>query len=260
MTKKSINSIKSMKGKELISMITAYDAVFSEFASISGIDLILVGDSVANTMLGYKNTKLISMNEMIHHVKAVARAKPVIPIVADMPKGSYSTPKKALRNAKLFLNAGANAVKLEGVKYHKAIRTLRKHGIEVMGHIGLLPQTAKKYCVQGKKPSESKKLINDAVVLDSMNCFSIVMECIPSNLAEEITSIISCPTIGIGAGPKCDGQVLVVNDLIGLHAKSFKPKFVKRYIDLAPQIIHALNKFSLEVKQGKFPSKKESYE
>ncbi|MFH1587834.1 MAG: 3-methyl-2-oxobutanoate hydroxymethyltransferase [Candidatus Diapherotrites archaeon] len=256
---KLINKIRSMKGKELISMVTAYDAIFSELACIAGIDLILVGDSVANVMLGYRNTKSISMDEMLHHVKAVTRAKPSVPVVADMPKGSYSNSLKALKNAKKFLKEKADAVKVEGVN-KKAISALRNEGIEVMGHIGLLPQTALKYKVKGKKPREAKKLINEALLLDSMNCFSIVMECVPSSLAEEITSLVSCPTIGIGAGIKCDGQVLVVNDLIGLHAQSFKPKFVKQYCDVSTEIIHALNQFNLEVKERKFPGKENSYE
>jgi 3-methyl-2-oxobutanoate hydroxymethyltransferase len=256
---KELKKIVSMKGNKAISMITAYDAVFSQYACIAGIDLILVGDSVANTLLGYRNTKKISMNEMLHHVQAVTRIKPSKPVIADMPIHSYNNPLKALKNAKLFLKARADAVKLEGTKHLESIKALKNEGIQVMGHIGLTPQSALKYRVVGKTKNEEKKLINQALLLDSLEVFSIVLECVPSKVAEEITSMVSCPTIGIGAGSQCDGQVLVVNDLIGLNANEFKPKFVKQYANISPLILKALMQFNEEIKSKKFPGEEFSY-
>ncbi|MBN2127600.1 MAG: 3-methyl-2-oxobutanoate hydroxymethyltransferase [Candidatus Diapherotrites archaeon] len=256
---KELKRIIELKGKKPISMITAYDAVFSHYACIAGIDLILVGDSVANVMLGYHDTKKISMDEMIHHVEAVTRINPSKPVIADMPIHSYNNPLKALKNAKLFLKARADAVKLEGTKHAKSIKALRNEGIEIMGHIGLTPQSAGKYRVVGKTDKEAKKLIEEALLLDSLEVFSIVLECVPNKVAEEITSIVSVPTIGIGAGPYCDGQVLVVNDLIGLSANEFKPKFVKQYANITPLILKSLMQFNEEVKNKKFPGEEFSY-
>jgi 3-methyl-2-oxobutanoate hydroxymethyltransferase len=248
-----------MKGKEKIAMLTAYDSVFSSLESQSGIDLILVGDSVANVMLGQKDTKTITLNEMLHHVKAVCNAKPSCLVVADMPINSYSNPKKALSNAKKFLNAGANAVKLEGTQHKKSIEELRKNKVEVMGHIGLTPQTAEKYCVQGKNTSDAEKIFLQAKTLDSLGCFSIVLECIPQDLAERITKNVSAPTIGIGAGPECDGQVLVINDLLGLQSTVFRPKFLKQYRNLREESLNAIKEYIRDVKQKKFPAKEHSY-
>ncbi len=256
---KELKKIREMKGKKPISMITSYDAVFSSFVSSVGIDLILVGDSVANTVLGYRDTKKISMSEMLHHVKAVTRVKPKAPVIADMPIHSYNNSLKALKNAKLFLKAKSDAVKLEGTKHVESIKALRNEGIEVMGHIGLTPQTAKKYRVVGKTRKEEKQLIEQALLLDSLEVFSIVLECVPNKVAEEITSLVSVPTIGIGAGPYCDGQVLVINDLIGLSATNFKPRFVKQYTNVYPEIMRALIEFNQEVKNKKFPGEKYSY-
>ncbi|MFH1256475.1 MAG: 3-methyl-2-oxobutanoate hydroxymethyltransferase [Candidatus Diapherotrites archaeon] len=257
--KKTVREILSMKGKEKICMLTAYDAPTAKLLSDAGIEIILVGDSVANTLLGYESTKEISMNEMLHHTAAVARAKPEALIVADMPINSYENKKIALRNAQRFLSAGADAVKIEGAKI-EVVKALRLKRIQVMGHLGLLPQSAKKFSVKGKNFEEAKRILDDAILLERAGCFSIVLECIPAALASKITKSVSIPTIGIGAGPLCDGQVLVINDLLGFNAdENFKPKFVKRYANLNQEILRAVKEFRREVKERKFPSKELCY-
>lgn len=249
--------IKAMKGKEKITMLTAYDAVTAELLGSCGIDIILVGDSVANVLLGYEDTQSISMNEMLHHVSAVCRVKPNALVVADMPIGSYSNPKIALENAEKFMGAGAGAVKLEGA-FIAAVLKLVQNNIPVMGHVGLLPQSMKPK-VQGKEQAEAEKIISDAKVLSDSGCFSIVIEAVPSALGKKITESVSVPTIGIGAGPDCDGQVLVINDLVNFNASDFKPKFVKQYANLKEEFLSAVKAYRKDVKSGKFPGKEFCY-
>jgi len=257
-TNEKFNNIINMKGKEKIVMLTSYDFVTASYLKEAEIDLVLVGDSVGNVLLGYENTLPVSMEEMLHHVKAVGRARLDVPVVADMPNGSYKTLGLALQNAKKFLDAGAGAVKVEGAVI-EVIKDLLKNEIPVMGHVGLTPQTIVEWKVQGKDEGSAKKILEDAVELDKAGCFSIVIESVPKDLAAKITQSVSIPTIGIGAGIDCDGQVLVINDLLGMNATDFNPRFVKKYIDLKPQIIGALKKFSEEVKGKKFPTDENSY-
>jgi len=246
-----------IKGKERIAMLTAYDYQMAKLLDEVGIELILVGDSLGMVFQGMPDTKKVQMREMIYHTKAVARAVKRALIVGDMPINSYRTPKSALKNAKKFLKAGAGAIKLEG-NQPKVIRALIKAGIPAMGHLGLLPQTAKKYQLRGKIKEEAKKILKDAKELESLGVFSLVLECIPENLAKKITQSLKIPTIGIGAGKYCDGQVLVINDLLGMD-ESFKPKFVKRYLNLSQLIKMAVVKFKEEVKEGIFPGPEHTF-
>lgn len=253
-----IEKIRRMKGREKIVMLTSYDFVTASYFKEACVDLVLVGDSVGNVLLGYKNTLPVSMQDMIHHTRAVSRAGLDVPIIGDMPNGSYSTPKLALENAKKFLAAGAGAVKVEGAVVD-VVQKLRENGIEVMGHVGLTPQTISEWRVQGRDEESAKKILGDAIALERAGCFLVVIESVPSDLGKKITDLLRVPTIGIGAGADCDGQVLVVNDLLGLNAGDFKPKFVKQYLNLRPLVIEALKKFSKEVKEKKFPAKENTY-
>lgn len=258
MAKISIGKIKRMKGKEKIAMLTAYDFPTAKFLDEAGIDIILVGDSLANAILGYENTTKVSIGEMLHHSKAVARAKPNALVVGDMPIHSYDNPKDAVENAKRFLQVGCDAVKVEG-NVGEIVKALSEQGIGVMGHVGLTPQTIQEYRVQGKEEKEAERIMQEAIALSKAGCFSLVIECVSESLGRRITESVSCPTIGIGAGAFCDGQVLVINDILGLVADDFKPKFVKRYADLKKEIIGAVSKFKKEVKEGSYPSDEFSY-
>lgn len=249
--------IKNKKGKEKIVMLTAYDYQTAKLLDEVGIDIILVGDSLAMVVHGEPDTKSVKMRDMLYHTRAVARGAKLTPIVGDMPINSYNTEKEALKNAKQFLKAGAFAVKLEG-NQPKIIRGLLKAGIPVMGHLGLLPQTAKSYLVKGKTQEEAKRIFKDAKELEGFGVFAIVLECIPENLAKKITESLKVPTIGIGAGKYCDGQVLVINDLLGMD-ENFKPKHVKRYLNLSQLIKNAVTKFKHEVKEGTFPGEEYSF-
>lgn len=253
-----IAKIKVMKGKEKICMLTTYDFVIANYLNEAGIDIGLVGDSVGNVLLGYKNTLPVTMEEMLHHTRAVARAKPSYLLVGDMPANSYADKKTALENAKKFLQAGAEAVKVEGPVLD-VVEKLVQNNVHVMGHVGLTPQSITEWKVQGKDEETAKKILADAIALEKAGCFSIVIETVPAGLGKKITESVSIPTIGIGAGPDCDGQVLVINDLLGLNATDFAPHFVKKYANLKPQIIDALNEFRQEVKEKKFPGKENSY-
>jgi 3-methyl-2-oxobutanoate hydroxymethyltransferase len=246
--------IKSMKGKEKISMLTAYDYPFAKILDEVGIDVLLIGDSLGMVVLGYDDTKSVIMEDMIRHTEAVARASKNALVVSDMPFRSFENKENAVKNAKLFIKAGADAVKLEGgLEVIEVTKAIVDKGINVMGHIGLTPQTAKEFKVQGKDKESAKKLIEDAKALDKAGCFSIVLECVPLNLAKKITQAVPIPIIGIGAGPYCDGQVLVIHDILGLFER-FKPKFVKRYANLSDEIRKAVSEYKKEVKEGKFPS------
>lgn len=250
-------NIEQIKKKKKIVMLTAYDYQTAKLIDEVGIDIILVGDSLGMVVLGHKNTKNVTMGQMIHHTKAVVNGAKNIYIIGDMPIHSYDTVDDALVNAKKFMETGAHGVKIEGNK-PDVIKVLLKEGIPVMGHLGLLPQTAEKYNVRGKEDLEAKRIYEDALELDKLGVFSIVLECVPEDLAKKITESVKVPTIGIGAGKYCRGQVLVINDLLGMD-ESFKPKHVKRYADLSKTIKNAVSKFKEEVLEGKFPDDEHTF-
>ena len=252
-----LDDLKMLKKKQKIVMLTAYDYQIAKLLDNSGIDLILVGDSLGMVVLGYKNTKEVTMQEMLHHTRAVARGAQNTPIIGDMPINSYNTVADALENAKNFLNAGAHGVKIEGNK-PRVIKALLTENVPVMGHLGLLPQTAESYRVRGKEEKEAEKIFSDAIELDKLGVFTIVLECIPESLAKKITETIMTPTIGIGAGKYCDGQVLVINDMLGFD-ESFTPKYLKRYANLNHIIKQAVTKFQKEVLDSKYPDKEHTY-
>lgn len=249
--------IKRKKDREKIVMLTAYDYQTAKILDGTGIDLILVGDSLGMVVQGHSNTKSVTMKDMMYHVKTVARGAKKTPIIGDMPINSCNTMEEGLRNAKQFLEAGAHGVKIEGNRPEVA-RALIDAGIPVMGHIGMLPQMAETYRVKGKKPEEAEEIFRDALNLDRLSVFSIVLECMPESLAKKITENVKAPTIGIGAGKHCDGQVLVINDMLGLD-ESFKPKYVKRYAHLSETIKDAVAEFVEEVSAGKYPDDEHMY-
>ncbi|MFH0985290.1 MAG: 3-methyl-2-oxobutanoate hydroxymethyltransferase, partial [Candidatus Omnitrophota bacterium] len=227
-----------------------------------GVDIVMVGDSVGMVLLGHENTLRITIDHMLYHTAAVVKGVKRALVVADMPVHSYNDPEKALVNAqRLLREAGADAVKLEGgVKIQAQIQRLVTEGISVMGHVGMLPQTVGdgKFRVYGKDPEEATSILEDAKLLDRMGVFAIVLECVPSKLAEEITKAVRCPTIGIGAGPATDGQVLVFHDLLGIRS-GVNPRFVRRYADLEKIMKKAAGDYRRDVQNKKFPSKKESF-
>jgi 3-methyl-2-oxobutanoate hydroxymethyltransferase len=249
--------IKQKKGKEKIIMLTAYDSQMARILDQTGIDMILVGDSSGMVVQGHKDTKSVTMGDMIFHIKAVASRATSAPIIGDMPIDSCNTVEDCLENAKKFVEAGANGVKIEGKKTD-ATKALIKAGIPVMGHVGMLPQMAETYHVKGKKPEEAQEILQDALELDGLGVFSIVLECIPESLAKIITNSVKVPTIGIGAGKHCDGQVLVINDMLGFD-ENFKPKYVKTYANLNKMIKDAVAKFIEEVSTGKYPDDEHTY-
>jgi 3-methyl-2-oxobutanoate hydroxymethyltransferase len=263
MNKVTVPILRNKKGKEKITMLTAYDYTFANIMDNVGIDSILVGDSVGNVMLGYPNTIPVTVDEMIHHTKAVSKGTKNALLVIDMPFMSYQESiEQARRNAgRMIKESGAEAVKLEGgVKMKDVIRALVDIEIPVMGHIGLTPQSIHRmgsYKVQGKG-EEAEALIKDAKAVEEAGAFSVVLECVPRKLAKEITDMLSIPTIGIGAGPDCDGQVLVIHDLLGLFGE-FRPKFVKSYLNIRQEMETAIKSFIEEVKEGVFPDDTHSF-
>jgi 3-methyl-2-oxobutanoate hydroxymethyltransferase len=254
---------KKKEGKK-ITMLTAYDFAMASFIDQVGIDMILVGDSAGMVVLGYDSTVPVTMEEMIHFSKAVRRGLNYAYLVGDMPFMSYNISKEeAIRNAGRFLKeAGCDAVKLEGgLEVVETVRAIVLAGIPVMAHIGLTPQTAGQlggFKVQGKDAASAQRLLNSALALEEAGANSIVMECIPDKLAGLISKSLKIPTIGIGAGPECDGQVLVTNDLLGLFER-FTPKFVKQYIRLFPMIKEAVEAYKKDVEAGKFPGPEHSF-
>jgi 3-methyl-2-oxobutanoate hydroxymethyltransferase len=263
--KLTIQDIITMKKNgERISMLTAYDASFAGLIDAAGIDMVLVGDSLGMVLLGYNSTIPVTMEEMLHHCRAAAKGVQRAVLVGDMPFMSYQVSEsEAIANAGRFLKeAGCDAVKLEGgTEVCDTVGAIVKAGISVMGHIGLTPQTASQlggYKVQGKDADSSRRLLQSARDLETAGAFSIVLECIPSQLSEAITKTVSIPTIGIGAGKHCDGQVLVTHDMVGMFEK-FVPSFVKQYINLAPQIKEAVAAYHEEVKNGSFPDDEHSF-
>jgi len=254
---------KKADGKP-ITMLTAYDYPMAKLVDEAGIDMILVGDSVGNVMLGYESTVPVTMDEMVHHVKAVGRAAKRAMVVADMPFLSYQVSKKeALYNAGRFLKeAGAQGVKLEGgVEVAEVVRKMVNAGIPVVGHIGLTPQSIHQlggFKVQGKDLEAARKILADAKALEEAGVFSIVLECVPTPLAKLVTEKAKVATIGIGAGPYCDGQVLVIHDILGLY-HGFTPKFVKQYTSLHGQIAEAIKQYREEVESGAFPAEEHCF-
>jgi len=255
---------KKKENKEKITMLTAYDSPMGRIIDAAGLDAVLVGDSVGMVMLGYESTVQVSMDEMIHHAKAVKRGVKRAFIIGDMPFLSYqASDADAIRNAGRFIqDGGSDAVKLEGGKeVVPRVKAIIDAGIPVLGHIGLTPQSITKiggYKVQGKDPKAAKKLIEDASALEEAGCFAVVLECLPAELAAKITESVSIPTIGIGSGRFCDGQVLVTNDIIG-YFDGFSPKFVKRYADVGKAIKEAIDGFKDEVISGKYPDDEHSF-
>ena len=253
---------KKLAGKK-ITMLTAYDYPIAKLVDEAGIDIALVGDSLANVVLGLDSTVDVTMDDMIHHAKAARRGIKYALFIGDMPFGSYVAPKEAVRNATRFVkDAGCDAVKLEGgydaVEVTKAIVGA---GIPVLGHIGLTPQTASSkggFKVQGKSAEAAKLLIDEALALEKAGSFAVVLECVPDLVAKMITEKLSIFTISCGAGKYCDGQVLVTNDMLGLFDR-YTPKFVKKYVNLWPMILEALKKYKEEVESGAFPDPEHSF-
>jgi 3-methyl-2-oxobutanoate hydroxymethyltransferase len=258
------STLREMKATlKKITVLTAYDSVTAGILAGAGIDIILVGDSLGNAVLGYDNTIPVTMEEMLHHTKAVVRGAQGAFVVADMPFMSYQvSPEEALRNASRFIKeAGANAVKLESVKYLDAIKKIVDAGIPVMGHIGFTPQSVNQlggYRVQGRGLMDVKELVDNAKALENAGAFSLVLEMVPAGTGEKVSRSVSIPVIGCGAGPYCDGQVLVINDVIGLSGDDM-PKFAKKYADVAAVIRQAVLNYSKEVKSGAFPGKENSF-
>jgi len=255
--------LEKVEGGGKLAMLTAYDAVHARLADAAGVDMILVGDSVGNVCLGFDNTLPVSMAMMNHHLEAVARTRPQAFLVADLPYLSYHLGlEDSIRNAGGFLQRGAQAVKLEGgAKRLPVVRALVDAEIPVMGHLGLTPQSVHAmggYAVQGRLGHEAIQLLEDALSLQDAGCFMVLMEGVPADLAARVTQELKIPTIGIGAGPGCDGQVLVFHDLLGLlPGKS--AKFVRKYMNGYEDSVNAISRWAEDVRGGVFPSARESY-
>ena len=254
--------IQKKRAGEKIVALTAYDAPTARLLDEAGVDLILVGDSLGMVLLGYPSTRFVTMDEMIHHTKAVGRGVKRALLIGDMPFRSYRTPKEALANARRFLDAGCDGVKLEGGgSIAQIIRHLRKHHIPVQGHLGLLPQSVKPgqpYRLKANTAQQAKRLLEEAKLLENLGVFSLILECIPQEVAKTVTERLQIPTIGIASGPDCDGQILVIHDLLGLNP-NFSPRFVKRYANLSSKIQKAVSHFSRDVRAGRFPSKSHAF-
>ncbi len=260
------NTILEMRARgEKIVALTSYDCLSAKIVDEAGVDMILIGDSLGMVVLGYENTLPVTMEEIIHHTKAVARARPKALVVADMPFMSYqASVEDAVRNAgRLVKEGGAESVKLEGGhRYVPVIEAIVHASMPVVGHLGLTPQSLHEfggYRVQGKDSRSADLLVSDAVALERAGCFSIVLEGIPWQLAQRITEAISIPTIGIGAGPRCSGQILVITDLLGIHDRPL-PRFVKKYDELGTRMKDAVSAYVRDVREGQFPSLEHSYD
>ncbi len=260
----TVPAIRALKGSEKIAAITCYDASFARLIDQISIQLVLVGDSAANVIYGLDTTLPIGIEEMMMHTRAVAAGLSRALLVSDMPFLSYQpSAETAITNAGKLLQSGARAVKVEGGGSHirGIISKLVEVGIPVMGHLGLLPQSVHRsggYKLQGRDAPDAERMLVEAKLLEEAGCFSVVLEKIPADLAQKITSAVSIPTIGIGAGQHCDGQILVLYDLLGLDP-AFKPRFVRRYAELADVIKQALADYADDVMGGKFPSDEESF-
>jgi 3-methyl-2-oxobutanoate hydroxymethyltransferase len=259
----TVPDILEAKGRRKLSVITAYDYPSGRMADEAGMDMVLVGDSLAMVVLGHEDTLSVTMDEMVHHAKAAARGVDRALLVGDMPFLSYQVgPEQAVQNAGRFLKeGGAGAVKIEGgAETAETVRALTAAGIPVMGHVGLTPQRLVQlggFRYQGKTAEAARVLLRDAQALARAGAFAMVLECVPAETAQAITRAVEVPTIGIGAGPECDGQVLVMHDLIGLFDR-FRPRFVKAYADLWPQAVEALKAYHSEVELGLFPGEEQT--
>ncbi len=256
--------IKSLKGREKIAVLTAYDALSAAWVEAAELPAILVGDSLGMTVLGYESTLPVKMEEMLHHVAAVSRAAKQALVIADMPFMSYQPSiELGLENAGRFVKeAQADAVKLEGGALRAPlIKALVGNGIPVLGHIGLTPQSIKElggYAVQGRGEEQVSKLMDDAMAVEQAGAFALVLECVPAILGGMISDALTIPTIGIGAGARCDGQVLVISDMLGLSGRPV-PQFVKQFSNLHSQIAEAVSAFKAAVQDGKFPADEHGY-
>lgn len=259
----SVFARRKTEGKKIV-VLTAYDLTSALIASAGGVDAILVGDSLGMVVLGHDNTLPVTVDDMVHHCAAVCRANPRVPVIADMPYGSFhvSAAETVRHGLRLVKETGVNAVKVEGGRHRSdAIKALIEAEIPVMGHLGLTPQSVNRfggYKVQGRGPDAAATLLDEALFLEEMGCFAIVLECVPATVAAQISSRLNIPTIGIGAGPGCDGQVLVIHDMLGLFT-GFKPKFVKRYAELGTAAVQAVESFVDEVRGGTFPGPEHQY-
>ncbi|MBI3012597.1 MAG: 3-methyl-2-oxobutanoate hydroxymethyltransferase [Elusimicrobia bacterium] len=255
----TVSTLREMKknGKKIV-MLTAYDAPTSKLLNEAGVDIVLVGDSVGNVKLGYNNTIPVTVEEMLHHTRAVSRGNTNALLVTDMPYLSYqlSIEDAKVNAGRLIKEGGSQGVKIEGGReFANTVKALVEINVPVMGHLGLTPQAIHKiggYKVQGKTAQDAERMVTDAKVLEGAGAFAIVLECVPSDLAQEITQKVSVPTIGIGAGPHCDGQVLVIDDLLGLTDGQV-PSFVKRYANLKEESLKAVKRFRNEVQNGRYP-------
>jgi len=261
----TIKILNQMKSKsEKISMLTAYDFTFAKIIDEAGIDIILVGDSASNVMAGHETTLPITLDQMIYHASSVVRAVNRALVIVDLPFGTYQADsKEALRSAiKIMKESGAHAVKLEGgYQAKESIERIIQAGIPVMGHLGLTPQSIYKfgtYEVRAKDKQEADILLNDALMLENIGCFSVLLEKIPNKLSKEVSSKLTVPIIGIGAGSYVDGQVLVLQDMLGMN-KDFSPRFLRRYLDMDSLINNAVKKYAADIKSGDFPNEEEQY-
>ena len=259
------NTLQEMKQRgEKISMLTAYDFSMATIVEDAGIDVMLVGDSASNVMAGHETTLPITLDQMIYHASSVVRAAKKALVVVDLPFGSYQgNSKEALNSSiRIMKEAGAHAVKMEGgTEIAESVTRILAAGIPVMGHLGLTPQSIYKfgtYTVRAKEEAEAMKLKSDALALQELGCFGVVLEKIPAKLAQEVTESLSIPTIGIGAGGNCDGQVLVIHDMLGMN-KGFKPRFLRQYANLFDEMSGAVKAYIKDVKSKDFPGEKEQY-
>ena len=259
------NTLQTMKQDgEKIAMLTAYDYSLARLVDGAGVDVILVGDSASNVMAGNETTIPITLDQMIYHASGVVKGAQRALVVVDLPFGTYQGDSKAALESsiRIMKESGAHAVKLEGgAEVGESVERILTAGIPVMGHLGLTPQSIYKfgtYTVRAREKAEAQKLLADAKHLEQAGCFAIVLEKIPATLAKKVSAAISVPTIGIGAGPDCDGQVLVLHDMLGI-TQDFSPRFLRRYLDLEKDIQSAIAQYVGDVRRGKFPTERESY-
>jgi 3-methyl-2-oxobutanoate hydroxymethyltransferase len=257
-TPKTISHLLAMRANgEKISVLTAYDASFAALFDQAGVDALLVGDSLGNVIQGHNNTTPVTIKDIAYHVECVARGNQSAFLIADMPFASYSTPEQAMENASVLMRAGAQMVKLEGGRWlAETVQFLTQRSVPVCAHLGLLPQSVHMlggFKVQGKSPEAAKELISDAQLLEQSGAQLLILEAIPSSLGKQVTETIQIPTIGIGAGPDCSGQVLVMHDMLGAFPGR-APKFVKNFLEGKPSIEEAIKAYIKEVKAGTFPS------
>jgi len=260
--KPTVLELRRKKGARL-AMLTAYDYPGARLVAEAGVDLILVGDSLGMVVLGYDSTVAVTMEDMVHHTRAARRGAPEAFLIADLPFLSYGTPEQALGNAaRLMKEAGADSVKLEGgQEVRPIVEALARAGVPVLGHVGLTPQTASAlggYKLQGKDEADARRILDGAVALEAAGCWGVVLELVPAPLARLITERLAIPTIGIGAGAHCDGQVLVLHDVVGMFS-GFTPTFVKRYAEAGSAIRDAVARYAAEVRDGSFPGEGKSF-